>query len=148
MTRLWDIMVGSMDPVGIRLFAIIKVVRKKAITTAATIIWIQLMISFFRSKGSSSFLLRLFPAFWFLLPFCLLFSAKINVGPDSASHPALPRTAPVLSPDLPIPVNNILGGGQLLKPHGPSCVELLGTDSNLRAESELLPVRTRYLRVT
>ena len=55
MTRLWDIMVGSMDPVGTRLFAIIKVVRKKAITTAATIIWIQLMISFFRSKGSSSF---------------------------------------------------------------------------------------------
>gem|GEM_PF-5215354 len=45
MTRLPAMIVFSMEPVGISLFAITKVVRTKAITAADTSTWIQLMSS-------------------------------------------------------------------------------------------------------
>ena len=53
----------SIEPLGTRLLAIMKLFSTRAMITAAAIIWIQLMISFFRSKGSSSSFLRLLPFF-------------------------------------------------------------------------------------
>ena len=55
MTRLPVMMVFSMEALGTRLLAMIKVFKTKAMAAAATRIWIQLMISDFQLTGFFSF---------------------------------------------------------------------------------------------
>ena len=60
MTRLWAIMVFSMEPVGTSLLAMTKVVSTKAMTAADTNTWIQLMSSAFQPVFGSFFFRLLF----------------------------------------------------------------------------------------